>query len=115
MSGYRTEASKVAKDANWTIIRFAPTVLILVIGLSALGFVTHSLGLWGKTVVERKVYEASYQRSEALKSQIATDEAVVAEIQRQLANPSLDEDTRHNLEAQAAAARIRIATARSKQ
>lgn len=73
------------------------------------------MGLIGGTVVERKVFENSFQHSEALNSQIATDEAVVAEIERKLINPNLDADTKHNLEAQAAAARIRISTARGKQ
>ncbi len=71
--------------------------------------------LWGDTVMERKVYEESYQRSEALKARIATDEAVLAEIQVQLGSTDLEPSTRLNLEAQARAARVRIATAKSQQ
>ena len=63
------------------------------------------------TIIERKVYEESYQRSESLKARIAADEAVLAEIEVQLSNLELDSETRINLEAQARAARVRIATA----
>lgn len=83
---------------------------IAAIGL--LGFALSSLGLFGRTVVERKVFENSYQRTESLKARIANDQAVLAEIQSKLSDPNLDKDTRRNLEAQASAARIRIETAK---
>ena len=112
---YRDEAGHVAREAGWTVRRFLPLFLGVVAVLGITGFTLNSLGLLGRTVVEREVFEHSYQRSEALKSQIATDEATLAEIERKLGNPDLDANTRTNLEAQAAAARIRIQTARSKQ
>ena len=115
MNEYRNEARQVAKESAWTFWRFLPLFLVVVAILSAVGFGTRSLGLWGGTIVERRVFEESYQRSEALKSQIATDEAVITEITGKLQNPNLDENTRFNLNAQASAARIRISTARSKQ
>ena len=115
MNEYRNEAASIAKESQWIFWKFLPLFLIVVVVLSAVGFGLRSLGLIGKTAVEREVFEQSYQRSEALKSQIATDEAVLAEIERKLSNPGLDANTRHNLEAQMAAARIRIATTRSKQ
>lgn len=115
MSDYRKEARVIEKETRWTFFKFLPLFLIGVLTLTLLGFGLNSLGLFGRTVVERKVFENSYQRSEALKSQIATDEATLAEIQAKLLNPNLDESTRYNLEAQAAAARIRIHTARNKQ
>ncbi len=83
--------------------------------LSLIGFVLNSAGLFGRTVVERKVFENSYQRTESIKAQIATDEAVLAEIERKLMNPELTESTKANLEAQLSAARIRIATAKGRQ
>lgn len=73
-----------------------------------------SLGLIGSTVVEREVFERSYQRSEGLKSQLANDEAVLAEVERQLGSPYIDEETKYNLRTQASAARIRISTTRGK-
>lgn len=89
--------------------------LIALVIMSAVGFAMSSAGLLGRTVVERKVYENSYQRSESLKSQIAADQAALSEIQMKLNNHGLDEQTRINLEAQASAARIRIQTAKGKQ
>ena len=94
------------------------TILILLAALILCGiggFILHSIGVIGNTVVEREVFEASYQRSESLKSQIATEEANIAELERKLTNPNLDADTRANLEAQMSAARIRLQTARNKQ
>lgn len=114
MSRYRNRANQMAKDARWTFWRFLPLFIVSILALSLLGFGLHSLGVFGETVVEREIFENSYQRNEALKSQIAQDEAVLVEIERKLANPNLDADTRANLEAQAAAARIRIATAKEK-
>lgn len=112
---YREDASYVATEAGWTVRRFLPLFLGVVALLFVVGFGLNSLGLFGRTVVERKVFEQSFQRSEALKSAIALDEATLAEIERKLRNPNLDPDTRANLEAQASAARIRINTARNKQ
>ena len=115
MSEYRKEMNQVAKDTSWTFWRFLPITIVIIGILALLGFGLRSAGLFGDTIVERKVFENSYQRSEALKSQIAGDEAVLVEIERKLSNTTLDENTRTNLEAQASAARIRIATAKSKQ
>lgn len=115
MSEYRTEARHVLKESHWTFWRAFPLVMLAVVVLSGVGFGLRSLGLLGSTVVERKVFEQSYQKQAAMKSQIATDEAVLAEIGRKLLNPSLDANTRHSLEAQASAARIRLATTRKEQ
>ena len=112
---YREDVRSTEKEARWTFWRFLPLFVIILVVLSAIGFGLRSAGLLGRTVVQRKVFEQSYQRSEALKAQIATDEATLAEIQRKLSNPQLEQQTRHNLEAQASAARIRIATAQRKQ
>jgi len=115
MSTYRREAKQIATEARWTFFRFLPLFIGIVVVLAVLGFGLRNLGLLGSTHVEREVFEASYQRSEAIKSQIATDEATLAEIARQLSTPNLDADTRYSLEAQASAARVRIGTARGKQ
>ena len=88
-------------------------VVIMTLSIAAVG--ARYFGLWGDTYVERKVFEGSYQRSESIKSRIATDEAVLVEIEAQLQNQSLDANTRTNLEAQARAARVRIRTAKTQQ
>jgi preprotein translocase subunit SecF len=110
MYDYRSEM----KEVRWTFWRILVLVVVAVVVLSALGFGLNSLGVFGSTVVERKVFEQSYQRQEALKSRIAIDEATLAEINAKLQNPKLDENTRYNLKAQATAARIRIQTAKRK-
>lgn len=92
-----------------TII-FTAFIIIIVVSFG----VNSALKL-GNTAVERKVFENSYQRTESLKSQIATDEAVIIEIEQKLMNPNLDEGTRYNLEAQLSAARLRINAAKGRQ
>jgi len=111
---YRNEMNQVAKETSWTFWRFLPIFLIAVVILSAIGFGLNSLGLFGRTVVERKVFENSFQYTEARKTEIATYEAQLAEIDGKLANPNLDVDTRANLEAQKSALNIQLATARRK-
>lgn len=115
MSKYRDEVSFAAREGRWTFFRVLPLFLLVVAVITGAGFGLRSLGLWGGTVVERKVFENSYQRSEGLKSSIALDEATLAEIEAKLEIPGLDNNTRANLEAQAAAARIRINTAKRMQ
>lgn len=90
------------------ILATAAALVITVVTLFALWFG----GVIGTTYAERKVFEHSYQRSESIKSQIATDEAALAEINAKLKNPNLDEDTKFNLKAQATAARMRIDAAK---
>ena len=114
-SEYRDNTRMVAKESSWTFWRFLPLFLVVVVVLSGLGFFLKSAHRVGDTVIEREVFERSYQRSEALKAQIATDEATLVEIERKLSNPNLDENTRFNLEAQAAAARSRIAATKGRQ
>ncbi len=89
-------------------------VVFLIIISSIIFGVLNYIGLIGHTIVERKVFENSFQYSEARKSEIATFEAQLAEIDRKLSNPNLDPNTRTNLEAQAAAIRIQLNVARSK-
>lgn len=115
MNDYRDEFRKVSKEAHWTFWKVVPLFLLVVGFLALVGFGLRSCGVLGGTIVERKVFENSYQRSESLKSQIATDEATLAEIEIQLQNPDLDKSTRNNLNAQKAAARLRIRAAKGKQ
>lgn len=111
---YREGAREVHKEARWTFWKFLPLIIAILVVLGGLGVAMRSAGLLGSTIVERKVFENSYQRSESLKAQIANDEAVLTEIERNLARPDLDSETRGALEAQAAAARVRLSTAKGK-
>lgn len=115
MSDYREEADEFRREARWTMWKFLPLALTALVILLVVGFVIRVVGVYGSTVVERKVFENSYQRSESLKSQIAIDEATLAEIKHLLTNPDLAANARRNLEAQASAARIRLATTKRKQ
>lgn len=89
----------------WILTLSVLTIMVLT-GLSY-------MGVLGKTVVERKVFEQSYQYSAGQQQKIATFQAQMAELERQLANPELDGQTRTNLEAQAASIRIQLNSARS--
>jgi hypothetical protein len=86
-------------------------VILSVVALTALNYA----GVIGKTIVEREVFEQSYQYTAGQKQKIATFQAQMAEIERQLASPDLDGQTRTNLEAQAASIRIQLNAARSTQ
>lgn len=111
---YRSEARKIAKEARWTFWRFLPLFILVVVALFVLFFGLRSLGVFGYTAVERKVFEQSYQRSEALSSALITFEAQLSEINQQLNNPELDENTRFNLNAQKSALNIRINSTKGK-
>lgn len=75
---------------------------IIVFGLKA-------VGVFG----ERVIFEQSYQYKESRKSEIATYNAQLAEIERKLLG-QLDDNTRNNLEAQASAIRIQLQIAKEK-
>lgn len=111
--GYRAEMREIHRESRWTIWKFSLLFLGVAVAATVVGFGLRSAGLIGGTAVEREVFEQSYQRSAAMAARIATDEAVLAEIQHQLRRPELSAATRNNLEAQASSARVRIATARS--
>jgi hypothetical protein len=85
-------------------------IVITIITLSALMW----FGMIGRTIAERKVFENSFQYSQARKTEIATFEAQMSLIQGKLLNPNLDAETRTNLEAQISAIQILLKTAREK-
>lgn len=110
----RSEERELTRSVQRVFWRVFLTAVVAAVVIGAVGFGLNALGVIGGTAVERKVFENSYQRSEAIRAQIANDRAVLAEIERKLANPKLDPEVRQNLEAQAAAARIRIRTAKGR-
>jgi len=73
---------------------------ILLVGVIIFGFVTKSALKVGDTVVDRVVFEQSYQRSEAKITQRKLYQAQILEINNKLMNPNLDKNTKYNLEAQ---------------
>lgn len=100
---------KEKKDVGkwWVWIFFLIVMSVLV--LTGLRY----FGLIGGTIVERVVFENSMQYTEARKTQIATFEAQLIEINGQLSNPSLEAGTRHNLETSASVIRVQLNAARS--
>lgn len=90
----------------WVLTLFVLSIIVFS-GLSYMGII-------GRTIVERKVFENSYQRSESVKSEIATFEATLAEIGHKLSG-DISEQTRNELEAQASSIRIMLRVARGKQ
>ena len=89
----------------WILVLIIPTILIF----TALNYA----GIIGHTIVEREVFENSFQYSESRKSEIATYEAQLSEISAQLSF-DIDTQTRAQLEAQAASIRVLLTVARSK-
>ena len=73
------------------------------------------LGVIGRTVVERKVFEQSYQRSEGLRQQIATYQAQLAELKSQLNNQNFNDGDRANIRAQISSINIQLKSARSRR
>jgi flagellar basal body-associated protein FliL len=105
----RIEQEKKEVGSWWIWILFLLVISgVVLTGLSYMGFI-------GQTVVERVVFENSFQYSEARKSEIATYEAQLTEIERKLLNHELDQGTRINLEAQASGLRVQLSTAKAKQ
>lgn len=83
-------------------------ILLLIVVSFPVLFGMRSCGLIGGTILERKVFENSYQYTEARKTEMLTYQAQLAEIEGKLLNPDLDPSTRTNLEAQASAIRIQL-------
>lgn len=98
--GLDPEKKFVAKWWFWIVLLMVLTVPI--------SFGMKALGLWGHTVVERKVFENSYQYDQARRTAVATYEAQLVEISAKLRNPDLDPMVRSDLEALAASLRVRV-------
>lgn len=113
MSDYRKEMSEVHAEAKWTMQKFFPMFLIVVAVIGVVGFGMRSMGLIGGTIVERKVFEQSYQRSEALKSEIAQQRATIMVLEQQLVSANAEESVL--IQTQLNAARIRLATVEGEQ
>ena len=78
-------------------------VVMVAIVLGAMGIL---LEYW--TNVERRIYERSYQRVEALKDRATTLRAAIAEIEHKL-NTSTDPEERRELEARLRSLRVQLA------
>tara|TARA_Y100000034_G_C6891049_1_gene409901 strand:+ start:971 stop:1312 length:342 start_codon:yes stop_codon:yes gene_type:complete len=108
MNDYRNSADTVRTESSWTFWRFLPIVVIFFIIVGGIGFGLKSLGLIGSTIVEREVFEQSYQKRAGDAAQLSTYKAALAEVEAQLQIPGLDAQTKARLEAQATSIRVRI-------
>jgi hypothetical protein len=114
---WEKDFNKIEKGPGPTAIVLGKWLLIfgtLLIFVGGIWFALSSMGLIGRTIVERKIFEQSFQYNEARKTAIATYEAQLAEINAQLEG-NLDDATRQNLNATAASIRIKLSTERNKQ
>ena len=86
-------------------------VVVSIIILTVTGY----LGKITGTAVEREVFEQSYQRSEAVKSEIATYSVQIASLEGQLLNPNLDAGTKANISAQLSAIKMQLNIAKGER
>lgn len=112
---YRGETKVIIKDAGWTFRNLIPLIIGILLFFSVLGFVLNSVGLLGRTIVEREIFEQSYQRSSAIQSQINKEKATIISIKSRLSDPALEESLKTNLQAQLRAAELRLNTAEMNQ
>lgn len=88
--------------------------LLALVGVSGVGFGLHSCATVAGTVVERKTFENSYQKSEAHRTEISMYEAQLAELDAQLSDPNLSSAAKQQLRGQVKAIGIRLKTAQHK-
>ena len=69
----------------------------------------------GNTIIEREVFEQSYQRQAGIEEAIATYEAQLAMIEIKLESTELTEQERNTLEANRASIRIQLQATRAQK
>ena len=90
---YREEAREIRKEAHWRFWKFLPILILFIVILSAFFFGLRSLGLIGSTVVERIVFEQSFQYKTGMAQRGAILEANIVEIDILLnSNPENKQD-----------------------
>jgi len=67
---------------------------------AAIIFALNSIRLIGRIVVERKVFEQSYQKQEADKTALTTYSSQLAQLRGKLNNPNIDAGTRVEIKSQ---------------
>jgi len=91
----------------WGLSTLWLTALFFIV-LGVIVFALNSAGVIGRTIVERAVFEQSYQRSAAEEARLNTFTAELAGIEARLGAGNLTDVQRDDLSAQAAALRIQI-------
>lgn len=86
-------------------------ILILLIGTILVLTVTGVAGRIVDVVVQREVFERSFQYQESKSEQIATYQAAMAELESKLADSNLSDSVKSDIRAQLAALRIQLNSA----
>lgn len=85
--------------------------VLLLLAISAIAFTGLSyFGVVGRTIIEREVFEQSYQRQAGDAAKLATFRAQAASIRTQLNRSDLSASQRADFEAQMSAINIQIST-----
>lgn len=84
---------------------------LLVVTIAVLALLNYA-GIIGRTVVERKVFESSYQRTESMKAREALFEAQISQLEARLNNPNLTHSERNDIESSLATLRVQLETTR---
>lgn len=77
---YRNDARRVAKETSWTFWRFLPIITIVLVVMAAIIFGVRSVTKVGSTIVERKVFENSFQYQKGMEQRAAIIESNIVEI-----------------------------------
>lgn len=109
-----SDYDEINEVGRWVRRGIGWTVLAMVV-LGIVGGILNAFGLIGGTILEREVYENSYQYTEARKSEIMTYEAQLAEIDARLSDSALDPQTRAQLEGTRSAIQVRLRVAQEKK
>ena len=80
MNSYRNDVNNLNKEVNWTFWKILPVSIVIIVIISVIGFGLNSAGLIGSTMVERVVFEQSFQYKTGMAQRGAILEANIAEV-----------------------------------
>jgi len=75
-------------------------IVTLLIGSMIVFTILNYAGIFGKTVVERVVFENSYQKHEADRDAVTTYDAQISQLKGKLRNPDVSAGTKAEIKAQ---------------
>lgn len=87
---------------------------VLLVSSVAFGLLRYAR-IIGTTVVERVVFEQSFQYKEANKARANLMNAQISELEAQLLNPNLEDSIRPNIEAQLSVLRVKLNSTKRQQ
>lgn len=93
----------------WLWVLFLIVIAGIVLGT------TGQIGRIVDVLIQRQIFEKSFQYDQARKDEVATYKAQIAELEGKLSNPDLSEGTRAEINAQLSAIRIQLNAAQQSQ